>query len=64
MTKCAWRQIVRYLKDLERLEGVTVTDAAPESKPLYDETGRCCGINVLFSCTTEPRGRKREPRSG
>lgn len=57
MTKYAWRQIVRYLKDLERYEGVTTTDAAPESEPLYDEeTGKYHGINVLFSCTTtEPR---------
>lgn len=55
MTKCAWRQVVRYLKDLEKYEGVTITDVAPESEPLYDETGKRYGINVLFSCTTEPR---------
>lgn len=56
MTKYAWRQIVRYLKDVERCEGVTITDAAPESELLYDETGKYCGINILLSCTTtEPK---------
>lgn len=58
MTKYAWQQVVQYLKGLERCEGVTITDAAPESEPLYDETGERYGINVLFSCTTEPRRQK------
>lgn len=56
MTRRAWRQVVRYMKDLERYEGVTITDVAPETTPLYDETtGKPAGFNVLLSCTTERR---------
>lgn len=58
MTKDAWRQVVRYLKDLEEADGVVITDVAPESEYLYDESGNYYGINILFSCSTEPRKQK------
>ena len=50
--------VLRYFKDVEKSERCEITDAAPEGEYLLDEDGHIIGINILFSCSFEPR-RKR-----
>jgi hypothetical protein len=52
-------QVTRYFREMERYEDFRVADAAGESQYLYDDKGNVTGVNVVFSCAIEPKGKGR-----
>lgn len=58
MKRKVLNSVLRSFKNVEKTEECEITDAADESEYLLDEDGHIIGINILFSCSIEPR-RKR-----
>lgn len=48
-------QVLRYIRDLERLDGIRIVDAGGESEWVFDGNGERTGVNILFSCVFEPK---------
>lgn len=58
MKRKALNQVTRYFREIEQCETFRITYAG-ESQYLYDGEGKVTGVNVLFSCEIEPKGKAR-----